>query len=122
MIFATVAECEPPLGFEIHPTLKFHHFATNFHGKKYPTANTRGPVLYLPVVQTYDEFCEVMHEGILMAHVSGSIRPWKIRHPGICVILNYSSELTNSVLLVIFCRSIICVLISDSCVMLLVYM
>jgi hypothetical protein len=71
LVFATGADCEPPLGFDIHPTLEFFRFEAQYGGKKYPTANTCGLVLHLPVVNTYDEFCAVMRDGMLMAQCFG---------------------------------------------------
>jgi len=67
LVFATGAEKEPPLGFPVQPTIAFNHDELRRGEVKYPTANTCGLNLTLPVVSSFDEFIHAMEDGIIQA-------------------------------------------------------
>ena len=67
LAFATGTDKEPPLGFPVHPTMAFNHDELRPIEVKYPTANTCGLVLTLPIVSYYDEFVQAIEDGIIQA-------------------------------------------------------
>lgn len=69
--FATGCDTEPPLGFMPQPSVVFLHAGQRPTDILYPTANTCGLVLSLPVTTTYGDFCDVMDSGIIQSPTFG---------------------------------------------------
>lgn len=67
LVFATGADRLPPLGFPVNPTILFNHEEVKDDKVKYPKANTRGLILTLPIVSSFDEFIHAMEDGIIQA-------------------------------------------------------
>ena len=67
LAFCTGADVVPPLGFRVRPSIEFAHCPPIPGLKHFPTANTCGFVLNLPVVNTYETFVSVMTEGIVQS-------------------------------------------------------
>ncbi|XP_058629589.1 G2/M phase-specific E3 ubiquitin-protein ligase-like [Onychostoma macrolepis] len=62
LAFASGLEELPPLGFKNQPIIEFMHT-----DRKFPEANTCDVVLRLPILRSYEEFCNLMCSGILQA-------------------------------------------------------
>lgn len=73
LVFATGAANVPPLGFPTQPIIIFNHETNRIDSSKklFPTANTCGLTLTLPVISDYDTFSEVMAEGIIQSPYFG---------------------------------------------------
>jgi len=73
LVFATGAECVPPLGFSGTATLEFIHDANELRpsDRHLPTANTCSLILRLPLHSSYNEFAECMELAVLQAPVFG---------------------------------------------------
>jgi hypothetical protein len=72
LTFATGSDAEPPLGYPSTPVLDFiHSLSTSPTDKIFPTANTCGLILRLPVVCEYGDFIELMENGIIQSPTFG---------------------------------------------------